>query len=92
MPIRPCVVCGAHVFMASAAARPRCRAHPYPEKVERGRRKQLAAAIVRGASCVRCGAPAQEADHPVPLSRGGSPTAMQPLCRPCHRQKTAAER
>lgn len=44
--------------------------------------------ILRGGPpCVRCGAPATEVDHIVPLSRGGDPyelTNLQPMCKPCN--------
>lgn len=41
-----------------------------------------------------CAAPSTEADHVVPLSRGGAHDEGngQGLCRPCHRHKTFAER
>jgi len=44
--------------------------------------------------CVRCGAIANlEADHIVPLHRGGTNDAsnIQSLCVACHREKTARE-
>lgn len=39
--------------------------------------------------------PAVEVDHIVPLKAGGArldPANCQPLCRPCHRRKTARDR
>jgi 5-methylcytosine-specific restriction endonuclease McrA len=90
---RPCAATGCHalVWCGNRSARPRCPQHLYPEKAMRSGRKALAAAVVRGAACARCGAPASHADHPVPLSRGGDPLVMQPLCRPCHNAKTRIE-
>jgi 5-methylcytosine-specific restriction endonuclease McrA len=90
---RPCAHGGCHVLVwcGNRAARPRCPQHLYPEKAMRSRFQARAAAIVRGSLCVRCGAPAEQADHPVPLSRGGDPAVMQPLCRPCHQAKTRGE-
>jgi 5-methylcytosine-specific restriction protein A len=48
--------------------------------------------------CVKCAATgrvqaAQEVDHIVPLHSGGTHdrSNLQPLCRPCHAEKTAAE-
>jgi 5-methylcytosine-specific restriction endonuclease McrA len=90
MTIRPCMVCGAHVVIRSRHDKPRCALHRYPEKRIRSGMKAAAARVVRGAACVRCGAPATEADHVVPLSLGGDPGLMQPLCRACHRAKTAS--
>jgi 5-methylcytosine-specific restriction endonuclease McrA len=94
MPTRPCVVCGAHVFIASRAARPRCRPHIYPEKLVRRAQQPAAAAIRRSGRCAGCGAVGVklQADHPVPLAAGGDPHHLVPLCLPCHQAKTAAER
>jgi 5-methylcytosine-specific restriction endonuclease McrA len=41
--------------------------------------------------CAYCGAPAQELDHMVPVSAGGSNTIdnVVPACRPCNRSKHA---
>lgn len=47
-----------------------------------------------GDACAHCGGQAAEADHIIPVSEGGSPDDLgngQPLCRPCHATKTAAE-
>lgn len=43
-----------------------------------------------GGRCARCGAPASEVDHVVPLARGGGNEVanMRPLCAPCHRAAT----
>jgi 5-methylcytosine-specific restriction endonuclease McrA len=84
------MVCGAHVLIRSRHDPPRCPVHRYPEKRVRSGLRAAAARVVRGASCVSCGAPATEADHRVPLSQGGHPLDMQPLCHACHRGKTAA--
>lgn len=91
---KPCAAPSCHqlVLIRSRTDRPRCPEHRYPEKVIRGRMKAEAAAVVRGRACVLCGAPASEADHVVPLSQGGDPWAMVPLCRPCHVAKTAQEK
>ena len=58
------------------------------------RRRFRAAVLAREPRCRRCGARATEADHIVPVSRGGTndPEANgQGLCRPCHDAKTRAE-
>jgi hypothetical protein len=89
---RPCMAPGCHrLVWCAGAARPRCPEHRYPEKAVRSRLAREAAAVVASGPCVHCGAPAQEADHPVPLSQGGDPLAMVPVCRACHVAKTAAE-
>lgn len=43
--------------------------------------------------CVLCAAPAEEVDHIVPLSRGGTnePSNLRALCVPCHRRVTREE-
>lgn len=43
--------------------------------------------------CGLCGGRATEVDHIIPLSRGGSDEARnkRPICRKCHRAKTAEE-
>lgn len=43
--------------------------------------------------CQRCGRPATEVDHIVPLARGGThdPANLSALCKSCHSAKTAAE-
>lgn len=40
--------------------------------------------------CVRCGRPATEVDHIIPLADGGThhEDNLQPLCKPCHSRKT----
>ena len=54
------------------------------------------AALARdGYACVRCGAPAQEVDHRVPISQGGDfydLDGLDSLCRACHKAKSLAER
>ena len=44
--------------------------------------------------CVKCGLPAQEADHILPIALGGSHDRqnLQPLCRDCHKAKTTNDR
>ena len=45
-------------------------------------------------ACRECDAPASEVDHIVSLEDGGPPyhpDNLQPLCKPCHSRKTAAE-
>ena len=43
--------------------------------------------------CAVCGRPATDVDHVVPKAEGGDDTEenLQPLCRTCHRKKTAWE-
>jgi len=53
-----------------------------------------AAHIAREPTCRHCGALADEVDHIVPLSAGGSKlddSNLQSLCRSCHRKKTLAD-
>ena len=53
--------------------------------------RQAVRALLR---CAVCGAPADEMDHVVPVSEGGSmldPDNIQPLCRRCHAKKTRQE-
>lgn len=52
------------------------------------------AVLTRDTTCRQCGAPATEADHITPVSRGGNNnpnTNGQGLCKPCHDAKTRAE-
>lgn len=44
-----------------------------------------------GRPCVKCGLPSQEVDHIFPIALGGSHDweNLQPLCRECHKLKTA---
>lgn len=44
-------------------------------------------------NCARCGQPAREVDHVVPLADGGTdhPANYQSLCHTCHAIKTAME-
>jgi HNH endonuclease len=58
------------------------------------RRKALRRSVVLGQACVYCGAPAQEADHVMPTSRGGSEERhnLVPACLHCNRSKGARAR
>ena len=52
------------------------------------------AVLARTPLCARCGAPATEVDHVVPVADGGAlldPDNLQPLCAGCHRVKTALD-
>ena len=57
--------------------------------------QRVRAAVLKASSgrCARCGDPATEVDHVVPLQRGGSGHTdnLQPLCAPCHRRKTGTD-
>jgi len=59
------------------------------ESWDRVRRRML----LREPQCRRCGAPATEVDHVVPLWKGGGEDEgnLQALCRSCHGAKTAWE-
>jgi hypothetical protein len=48
--------------------------------------KRVAAEVVAGSACVRCGRPAQAAHHVLPRSFGGSddPSNLVPVCGRCH--------
>ncbi|MDO8616860.1 MAG: HNH endonuclease [Dehalococcoidia bacterium] len=58
-------------------------------------RKVRDAYIAEHPLCEKCGAPAQQVDHIIPISRGGArldPAGLESLCRSCHSRKTAQER
>lgn len=67
-------------------------------RLNAGRRAALAAFIKArdGYRCRECGRAGRlEADHVIPLDKGGAawdPANLQALCRPCHFAKTRAER
>lgn len=67
-----------------------CREVPLPRGWRRLRRDVLER---DGERCYRCGAPADEVDHIVPASRGGTdhPSNLAAICRRCHAQKTGRE-
>ena len=66
---------------------PRTRGHRWMEM-----RSLLLARQPLCVSCLGVGrvTAAQEVDHIVPLSQGGTdaPENLQPLCKPCHEEKT----
>jgi 5-methylcytosine-specific restriction endonuclease McrA len=82
--LRPCLVCGA----LSPASRCSTR-----HAIRRGTSWQqakfrLATLAKTGGACARCGAPAADAHHAVPLAEGGSGDPVVngvPLCPACHR-------
>ena len=44
--------------------------------------------------CEKCGKPAEEVDHIIPVANGGEMyeyTNLQSLCKPCHSKKTNEE-
>jgi len=84
MTLRPCTVCG------TPTRGSRCPAHR-PRNGSTRSWRQLRAEILY-ASCYRCalcGAAAEEVDHIVPLSYGGSdsPSNLRALCHGCHVQQ-----
>lgn len=75
----------------------------HTNRAARDRYRQRAARITRGQErsvrerdqvCTLCRAEGEEIDHIIPVSRGGETTMenLQLLCRPCHVEKTRAER
>lgn len=99
---KPCAQAGC----AALVERGRCAAHSasrfydgresaakrgYDRRHQKWRRMILA----RDPWCKMCNrAPATEADHIIPISRGGERFALdngQALCKPCHSRKTAGE-
>lgn len=98
-PKRPCSTprcphlapCPVHGRPTASWARPASGAHrrvSIPPSVRRQVKPE-------GALCYLCRTrTAEEIDHIVPLSAGGDPAAvsnMAPICKPCHRRKTARE-
>ena len=69
--------------------RPSACKRGYGRKWQRLRKMKLA----RRPMCECCGSPANEVDHIVALSRGGTNAMdnLQSLCRSCHSRKTVAE-
>ena len=84
--------CAEHLAAGEALERERKRAYSrrrgsrqtrgYDATYDRARKLVLA----QSPHCARCGAPATEVHHVVPLSRGGTNdvTNLVPLCRACH--------
>ena len=70
-------------------SRPHSRARGYTRMWQRLRAMQLA----RFPWCADCGGPADQVDHIVPLSRGGTNrfSNLQSLCASCHSRKTYTE-
>lgn len=66
------------------------RTRPSSTIVRRSVRRKL---LKQEPDCRICGARATEIDHVHPICRGGlhEPSNWQPLCRACHRRKTARE-
>ena len=99
--LKPCVACG------RPSRGSRCDEHRLadrrPSRAARGssterRRIRLRTLRRDGYRCVACGLVDKkgfslEADHILPLERGGSNDLenMQTLCKPCHSVKTSAE-
>ena len=55
------------------------------------RNLRIRAFTVYGKNCLICGERATEIDHIIELAAGGTNSLdnLQPLCKPCHKQKTA---
>lgn len=69
------------------ARRPADYKEPYGAEWQRVR----AAYLAEHPACARCGAPATDVHHVVPLRAGGThdEANLQSLCRPCHSAHTA---
>jgi 5-methylcytosine-specific restriction enzyme A len=53
--------------------------------------RKIRAAILQAQPYCRCGAPATDVDHRIPLAAGGTnhPSNLEPMCRTCHNRKGA---
>lgn len=81
MALKPCTVCG------RPSNRSRCPAHHPRNGSTRSWRQLRAEILFRDCyRCAECGAAAEEVDHIVPLSAGGTDSAenLRSLCRACH--------
>jgi hypothetical protein len=85
--IRPCIDCARLIPSGS-----RCRRCAKARRLaKRGstatqRRFRRRTLELTGGRCARCGRPAEEAHHVLPVGRGGDPEGPgKPLCRRCHR-------
>ena len=100
-PRRPCSVPRCPGF---AEVRGRCRQHAEPSWVRPSAHAaqrlptqawmRLRAQVLRATpSCAVCGRPAEQVDHIVPLSQGGTHAVgnLRAICRRCHATKTARE-
>ena len=95
-PLSPCLEPGCYALVR----RGRCPAHVRPTRWGQGnrdgqRRTAMRDRVLREEPiCRTCGVRASEqADHVVPLSRGGSSdrSNMAGICGPCHRAKSLEE-
>jgi 5-methylcytosine-specific restriction endonuclease McrA len=106
MTTRMIPTCSAAGCMATASRTTgRCPAHPKPARTPRpgtGRRWLATRGRVLRRdnwTCQHCGhrdvtGASLEVDHVLPVARGGSDELdnLRTLCRPCHRERTAADR
>lgn len=81
--LRPCIDCGRLIESGS-----RCPTHELPR--DRGARWKRLRRIVfatKGGECWRCGGPATEVDHVVPIRDGGTDRLdnLRPVCSKCNR-------
>lgn len=76
---RPCLDCG------TPTAKARCPACTRP-RLDNSRAWRAQARELYGLPCLWCGAPADTADHLVPLAHGGTndPANVVPACRSCN--------
>lgn len=83
MPRKPCLRCGA---LTPGTYCPPCKPRNGSTWAYR---KARASVLPPGAQCYLCGAPATEADHVIPVARGGTdhPDNLKPVCLPCNRAK-----
>ena len=108
MPSRALAVCSEPGCAEIATAGGRCEKHQRPRKAWAGTEnrpsasqrygadwpKVRAAVLAQQPECALCGAPATDVDHIVPKRWGGTDDAdnLQPLCKACHKRKTARGR
>lgn len=84
-PVRACLGCGELIRHGSRC--PDCA----PRNGSTRQYRKNRALVLRGAAaCYVCGQPADQADHVVPVSKGGTddPSNLRPICWPCNRAKS----
>ena len=82
-------MCARHQKEYEASLPRQAARHAYPPNWE-----ALRAAVLMMRPYCKCGRPAREVDHIVPLSQGGTNdlSNLEGRCKPCHSRKTAGDK